>query len=158
MCHAATQEFGCSVEEVPRARRSVLSRLTEWRIPPSDPAGLVRDEVELVTSELASNAVRFCRTGFSVALTAHRDHFLVVVGDDGPPTQALTTGVESGPLEASADAESGRGLFIVDAIASSWSVEVSGTPGGLDRTRVWARIDFQRPSPHLLVDCRLAPS
>jgi two-component sensor histidine kinase len=123
-----------------------------WRVPPGDPARQVRSDLELVTGELAANAVRFCRSGFSVSLEAHRDHVMLTVQDDGPATEGLFIA----PKVPSPDAESGRGLLIVAAIASRWGTAGEVTSASDGGTRVWARIEFDDSSSYLGQECRFA--
>jgi anti-sigma regulatory factor (Ser/Thr protein kinase) len=70
---------------------------------------------ELLISELASNAVRHARTPFEVRVFAGPSglHVEVVDGSTAPPILG-DWGVE---------AERGRGLRIVDSLASAWGVE-----------------------------------
>jgi signal transduction histidine kinase len=73
------------------------------------------EEVTLLVSELASNAVRHAGTPFTVSLQCDGTIVRVEVADDSsgmpvaqrPPPDAIT----------------GRGLLIVDALATRWGVE-----------------------------------
>jgi anti-sigma regulatory factor (Ser/Thr protein kinase) len=83
------------------------------------------DVLVLVTSELVSNAVRHAAHAVTVQLVEHDDRFTVLVADDGPGT----------PVRADPDpgAESGRGLVIVDGLATRW-----GTRPTVTGKTVWA--------------------
>ncbi len=99
-----------TTESVPRARHFVDESLpnTCWA-----------DEVTLLVSELASNAVRHAGTPFTVAL-----------GCDGSIVRVeVTDGSSDLPVAQvpPADAVTGRGLLIVDAIAERWGVDVTPT-------------------------------
>jgi anti-sigma regulatory factor (Ser/Thr protein kinase) len=89
------------------------------------------DDVKLLVSELVTNAVRHPhdtgRIELEVAIATKR---VRVVGSD-PGTGFTKPKVGAPP----ADALGGRGLLIVDRIASRWGV----TPGR--RTRVWFEVD-----------------
>lgn len=104
-----------------RARRS-LDRLENVR---SD----VLDDVRLLVNELVTNSVKFAGEGeIELKLTADDDALRVEVHDEGPGFAPTTE-----PPEL--DDTSGRGLFLVDAIADRWGVTLDGT------TCVWFEID-----------------
>ena len=89
------------------------------------------DAAELCVSELVTNAV--IHTGTTAELTAQLDaEFLTVLVRDGG-----TTGAVQLP-EADADPLmiSGRGLGLVDAVATAWAAEASA-----DGTTVWFEIE-----------------
>jgi CheY-like chemotaxis protein/anti-sigma regulatory factor (Ser/Thr protein kinase) len=93
-----------------RDARSTIRRLIEgWGMPALAETG------ELCTSELATNAVVHARS--PVLLTAERTEtgIRVEVQDEVPG------GVEAGSLDGVG--ETGRGLAIVDAMASTWGVD-----------------------------------
>jgi two-component sensor histidine kinase len=91
------------------------------------------DEVALVASELIGNAVRHSdvseRNELDVNWTVDSKAVVLSVED---PSDAVPV-----PRHAPADAPSGRGLTIVQALTSAWGVEP--TQRG---KRVWARIDL----------------
>ena len=95
---------------IPRARRFVSEALPEtcWA-----------DEITLLVSELASNAVRHAGTPFTVTLGCDGSVVRVEVSDGSaaPPRPRVP------PLEA----VTGRGLMIVDALASDWGTEPTAT-------------------------------
>jgi anti-sigma regulatory factor (Ser/Thr protein kinase) len=93
----------------------------------------VADTIELVVSELSTNAVEHTASGlpgghFVLELEARGGFFRVAVVDMGSST-APTQG-EGGD---DSYAVSGRGLFVVDAVAKQWASE----PVRVGR-RVWA--------------------
>lgn len=117
---------------VPAARRFVDDALTTW-----GRADLV-DDVGLSVTELVTNATLHSRsTFFDVELRAHRDAVRICVLDAGelPAASIAARGDFEPPGAGDLDVESmtGRGLFIVSALASSWGIDE--LPGG---TRVWA--------------------
>jgi anti-sigma regulatory factor (Ser/Thr protein kinase) len=87
------------------------------------------DDVGLVVSELATNAVRHAGTPFTVFLTGVKDSVVVGVIDSsaGVPQQ-----VSPGPLDLG-----GRGLDIVDQVSRDWGVRAQGPTKS-----VWARFDL----------------
>ena len=96
------------------------------------------DRVELVVSELVTNAVRHGPgETISLRLVAQPDGVITgEVVDQGDGHAAIdgrdvtTDGLDDGEL-----AESGRGLLIVDRLATAWGVE----PGS---THVWFRFEL----------------
>ena len=104
----ASRTFEPVPAAVPQARWFVAGALRAARLSPS-PA-------DLLTSELASNAVDHSITPFEVTV-AIGDEVRVEVLDAN-----VTVPVR---VDAAPDAERGRGLWVVDALASAWSVEPS---------------------------------
>jgi anti-sigma regulatory factor (Ser/Thr protein kinase) len=72
----------------------------------------VLDTVQLLVSELVTNAVVHARSAPTVAIHLFDDHVHVEVLDDRGDGARLT--------EADLDAESGRGVALVDALAQRW--------------------------------------
>lgn len=93
------------------ARRATQDALVRWHLP-----GLV-DTVVLAVSELVTNAVRYGRPRVSLELRRQAQQVRVDV-HDGNPTEPPSLAGEAGP-----DAESGRGLAIVQALADDVAVE-----------------------------------
>ncbi|MGW7576534.1 ATP-binding protein [Streptomyces sp. NPDC054765] len=120
------------------ARRLVSHRLDEWGHPYTAPAN---ETVTLIAAELTANAVRHGHVpgrDFQVRLTATR----------GPATttavvlrvEVSDTRTERQPSlgTPSADAESGRGLLLVAALATRWAV--APRPFAPGKT-IWAELD-----------------
>ncbi len=86
--------------------------------------------VALIVTELVNNAVvhAHSRPRLRVALAEHT--MTVEVSDDGPGVPVLQ------PID-DAPTESGRGLALVDALASAWGV--TPDPAGAGKT-VWATV------------------
>jgi anti-sigma regulatory factor (Ser/Thr protein kinase) len=106
-----------------RARYFVRSRLAAHDLP------LHMDDVELVVSELATNAVLHARTPFTVALHGCERTVLLEV-EDGSPLGPL-------PVDAQVIDVSGRGMAIVDLLSHGWGVDQRTTAG----KSVWAEFD-----------------
>jgi anti-sigma regulatory factor (Ser/Thr protein kinase) len=145
-------DFDCRAEDVARARRAVRQVLRTWKVPDADPARQVWGDLELVVGEVAANAARFCVGRFRVTVQAHRGHVRMDVLDQGTSTDPLRLTVEP----PAPDAESGRGLSIVAALASRWGAErVRTSVDGHSGTRVWAELAFPATSPHFTRSCGL---
>lgn len=101
-------EFIASPPSVGSARNFVGDLLRHHGLP-----HLV-DDVRLVVSELATNAVMHARTGFSVTLRGFEGFVVVEVHD----------GCRAGPfLRASPSLDTnGRGISIVQALSRDWGV------------------------------------
>lgn len=118
----------------------VTERSRTWAVPPElravpatrreldawlAAAGAECDDVLLAVSELLANAVRFARTEVTLRVEIAGEHVVVEVSDDGPGVVGLD---ERGLALPAADIDSGRGLFLVRAVASD--VDVMSTAEG----------------------------
>jgi len=104
----------------PEPIASTLARAAVAAVGSGLPEAVVSD-VELLTSEVVSNAVRHANLDPSqeIVLRIVSDGYVrVEVADPGPPFEAQRRGPGSG--------SSGWGLFLVDALATSWGVEPEG--------------------------------
>lgn len=94
--------------EVVRVRAAVLATLTSWGCPPG-----VVDDGELLVSELVTNAVVYgADTTLTVNVVHVGDRLLIEVTDASPTRPAVRA---PGPED-----ERGRGMQLVQAIASAW--------------------------------------
>ncbi|MFE6779572.1 ATP-binding protein [Streptomyces sp. NPDC057702] len=112
-----------------QARRRAARVVADWGQP------ALADDVALIVSELASNAVLHGALRgrlFRVQLTLSRAALRVAVSD--PKGERLPRTREPGP-----DDKFGRGLLIVDAVAARWGVRERTV--GKD---VWAELDLER--------------
>jgi hypothetical protein len=102
------------------------------------PSPVVAEDLRLVASELATNAIRAGSTNVGVVLELHRASVKIEISDDaaGQPVMAL----------ADPAADTGRGLVIVDDIATEWGAEPR--PGG--RKSVWAILSVPPHVTHAL--------
>ncbi|MFD4262996.1 ATP-binding protein [Streptomyces sp. NPDC058534] len=122
------RNFSLQLSPTPRgarlARLLATEQLRTWGLP-SHPA-------ELIVGELAANAVTHGRV-------SGRDFrlLLYVVGDTLRIEVTDTRGDRLPcPQQAAPDAESGRGLLLVEALADRWGV----VPGLPPRKTVWAEV------------------
>ncbi len=100
------RHFDYAPEAVSEARRHVR------RVLEAQPRDLV-DVAELLTSELATNAIRHGESGFEVKIEVDKK-IRVEVRDEGAGRPSV---VSAGPKDPS-----GRGLGIVEALSSAWGV------------------------------------
>ncbi len=116
------------------ARRSVEEALTAWGLDVSE--DLVTT-MALLVSELVTNAVRYA-SGNAVELLTRRGPgaLWVEVGDADTRVPRLR--------HAAPEDEGGRGLALVQALATSW-----GSRSTLDGKVVWFRLDLKGPPKRL---------
>lgn len=108
----AERSFDADVAEVRRARQFVLALAEELSLTTSPE---MAQNLALVVSELATNAVLHAGTPFTVAVDADDDRFRLEVFDrDGTQMPEATT--------PAPDDVTGRGLSIVGALATDWGV------------------------------------
>jgi anti-sigma regulatory factor (Ser/Thr protein kinase) len=130
---APVRNFTVILSPTPRgarlARLLATEQLRAWELP-LDPA-------EHIVAELAANAATHGRVpGRDFRLT------LYVVGGTLRIEVTDTRGDRHPHLTpATGDAESGRGLLLVDALADRWGV----APGPHPRKTVWAEVEHSRP-------------
>lgn len=123
-----TWAFPRRVEFIPEARHHVEALLRAWQ----RPAETV-DTAMLLVTELVTNAVEHTDASdviCSVSLSA--EVVTVSVTDTGSMSGAGSVPVSARPDDL---AESGRGLFLVDALATDWGTRV--TAGSRE---VWASL------------------
>jgi anti-sigma regulatory factor (Ser/Thr protein kinase) len=118
--------LGALPSAVPCARLHARQVLWEWGF------SKVAETAELLLSELVTNAVQAARATVSdlpvnVRLSASRDRLLIEVWDSNvqPPLPRV---LEYGFPEV--DAESGRGLFLVETLSERWGWYPTRNPGG----------------------------
>ncbi|NBM16789.1 ATP-binding protein [Streptomyces sp. GC420] len=123
--------LAAEAKEVSAVRRQTRARLTQWGLP-----GLV-DRALLCVSELITNVVTHvgCGTPVTISLCMKGTHVRIEVRD--PDTRALPTLLASGD-----EAESGRGLAILDAVSERWGVVL-----GEDTKTTWCELRTGLTSP-----------
>jgi anti-sigma regulatory factor (Ser/Thr protein kinase) len=122
-------ELGALPGAVPCARLHARQVLWEWHL--ADRA----DTVELLVSELVTNAIRAC-ADLTAGVAALRlwlssDHGRVAIQVWDPSPQRPTR------RDADPQAEGGRGLLLVDSLSASWG---SWQPPGSGGKVVWATV------------------
>ena len=78
----------------------------------------VTGDCMLLTSELVTNALLYARSAVDLTVRFGPGLVHVAVGDESPLPPV--------PRSAGVEAESGRGLALVEAISTSWGVEAAG--------------------------------
>ena len=116
-------ELAAEASSVSNARAFVAGHLLDHQL-----AGLV-DDIKLVVSELATNAMVHARSPFTVILRASHATVLLEVLDE---TLVGPTLVVAQTLQTS-----GRGLAIVQALCREWGVSTRASGG----KTVWATFD-----------------
>lgn len=92
------------------------------------------DSIELMVSELASNCIRHTESGFDLCVTVTAAGIRVEVTDRGGGRPRVRHPAPTDPT--------GRGLQIVDMLATDWGVEaVAG-----DGKTVWFSVAAQAPA------------
>jgi len=138
--------FASSPRGARLARRLAVQHMEEWGHPPASDASRT---VALVVGELAANAVQHGRVpgrgfGLRLALDAVAGLVRVEVADAASAKRLPTVPPSSSP--SSPENESGRGLFLVEALALRWG---SGPRRPVGKT-VWAEVSIEavEASPH----------
>ncbi len=103
----AWRTFAPDPSEVFAARHFVASVLEAW--------GLELEDLPLLVSELATNAVLHARSDFEVTVIKSRERVRVEVFDQNTRLPSFAA--------APPDAYSGRGLVILRELATAWGVE-----------------------------------
>jgi two-component sensor histidine kinase len=119
VCWATEQGFEGEARTPSAAREFVGSSLL--RLLPSLGETEAIADVELVISELVTNAVRSGAATVRVLLELHHGELDLDVADDGPGWPTL--------LRPDAHRAHGRGLVLVDALAARWQAELIDTGG-----------------------------
>lgn len=116
--------FSASAKSAASAREFVQRTLQRWQARPA-----VIDDALLLTSELVSNAVRHANTACRVRVRYRGDVIRVEVEDEGGGSVVVRS--------PSAQDPEGRGIRIVDTVATRWGNSV--LPGG--HHVVWFELD-----------------
>jgi anti-sigma regulatory factor (Ser/Thr protein kinase) len=110
---------------VRQARRAAAEILTRWKCD----ADSIEDAV-LIVSEIVTNAMRHCVGPVYLRLSRAADYVRVEVTDSSPGEPHL---VQAGPGD-----ESGRGLRIINQLATRW-----GWQRTRDGKQVWADVPYR---------------
>ena len=125
----AEQEFPATVTAPAHARQFAAEAL-DGLLGRTVPAGLL-DDVQLVVSELVTNAVRAGSPAVRLAIS---------LAEEGRLTIRVTDAADGWPRprDAATEDPGGRGLALVSAIAASWGADTDGT--GTTTKTVWAEL------------------
>ncbi|MFF5769252.1 ATP-binding protein [Streptomyces californicus] len=127
-----TKAFAATPLGANLARRFALTQLHDWGTPPGAP---LHDTVALIVAELAANAARHGRVrGRNFELCLRYEHETTVVRIEVSDTHPRRPDPSTVGM-AEPDADGGRGLALVEAVAHRWGVDDRTGPG---RT-VWAQ-------------------
>ncbi|MFI8966835.1 ATP-binding protein [Streptomyces sp. NPDC053493] len=134
-----TQRFSSTPRGARLARRLALHQLERWDF---SYGGAVSDAVAQIVAELAANAVTHGRVpgrDFELGLAYEPDRCLRIdVSDTRTETRPGLVPSAAGPLS-----DSGRGLLLVDALATRWRI-LDRLPVG---KTVRAELDLRVPGP-----------
>lgn len=114
--HADRLDLRAEPSSVAEARAFVVRVLADWGLE------AYVDTAALITSELATNVVLHARTGYAVVVARTSMGAQIDVLDDSPTAPVLQAHTFSEP--------GGRGLLIVDGLATSWGPTPSSDLGG----------------------------
>lgn len=109
---SATLRLPAVPASVPEARRFVLQHLRSWSLED------LTETVVLLTSEVVTNSVLHARTELELTVARQGDGVQVQVRDGSPVTPRQR--------QHSADATTGRGMHLLDRLASAWEVVPDG--------------------------------
>lgn len=121
-----TQELPRSLESPAMARRAVCVLLVGWGTPPA-----VVEVAELLVSELVTNAVMHAVSRPCLHVTAVPPRLRISVRDSAADAPRLA--------DTDDEVEGGRGLVLVQALASRWGTEA-------DRLGKWVWFEVDLPS------------
>ncbi|GGW62274.1 ATP-binding protein [Streptomyces lucensis JCM 4490] len=131
-------QFASTPRGASLARRSAVRRMGEWGYPPESDTSCA---VALVVGELAANAVRHGRVaGHDFRLRLDLDETRRLVRIEVADAAAAKR-PPAAPPSSHPEGESGRGLLLVDVLASRWG---SAPRHPLGKT-VWAEVPADAP-------------
>lgn len=124
----ASRTFQPDPSEVFSARHFVADALAGW--------GLESDDLPLLVSELATNAVLHARSDFEVTVVHFGKRVRVEVFDQNTRLPYFAV--------APPDAYSGRGLMLLRELASAWGVDSHSDVG----KTIWFELDLPKSNGH----------
>jgi anti-sigma regulatory factor (Ser/Thr protein kinase) len=119
--------YGTSAVRVGRLRRIAGAKLASWGLSAQS------DDALLLISELVTNGLRYGRGRHIEFRMVHVEGALAIEVDDHSSSRPV---IRDGGL----DAVSGRGMFLVDALADAWGVSEDGT-------RTWCALGVPSAEP-----------
>jgi hypothetical protein len=112
---------------VGRLRRIAAAKLASWGLP------ALSDDALLLVSELVTNGLRYGHGERIEFRLAHVEGAVVVEVDDHSSSHPVVR-------DAGLDAVSGRGMFLIDALADAWGTSEDGT-------RTWCALGLPSAEP-----------
>jgi anti-sigma regulatory factor (Ser/Thr protein kinase) len=106
-------ELPATARSATEARRFVLDALSNWKLED------LADTAALLTSEVVTNSVLHARTPMDLVVRRLRDGVAIEV-TDGSRTQPRVR-------RARTDSTNGRGIALLEQLASTWGVTIHGT-------------------------------
>ena len=125
----AKEYYLCTSGSARQARMFCTEKLSSLLGSTSEAQDVV-DTVELIVSELITNAVNASCSRTTLSLSCEGGSLRIDVLDDGPGRPQLTRATDR-------DVH-GRGLAIVETLARSWGVDADSEHG----KRVWAEVEL----------------
>jgi len=102
------------------------ARLARKAVLETFPDATARDTLELVVSELVTNAYLHGDGDIEMAISRLDNTVCVVVAHHVSDPQVTLT-VDSAHLDSSSETENGRGLALVERLSQSWDYSVTGS-------------------------------
>lgn len=127
-CVARTSVGSHDLHGVARVRHFLRNLLRSWGM------AALCDDLELLASEMVTNALIHAHSDVDVQLRAYPDRVRVEVRDNDP-RPPVPTGADAWDAASSQEAESGRGLLILETLAADWGISLAGRG-----TTVWCEI------------------
>ncbi|MEU0950672.1 SpoIIE family protein phosphatase [Streptomyces canus] len=127
------------IGQVHTVRRFARDLMSSWGHPH------LTDDVEVLVSEVVTNALIHAHTEVDIRFSDYHDRIRVEVcdSDPHPPTPVVVLDPDG---VGDDEAESGRGLLIVDTLASAWG----STPAGRGKT-TWFELSLETPARYSTV-------
>lgn len=124
------------LQSVASVRHSLEPVLARWQLEP------MLDDMQLVLSEAVTNALVHAQSDVDIRLRRHGRGVRVEIQDRSsrPPVPRVILSDDS----VNAEAESGRGLLIVDALCSEWG----STPAGWGKS-IWIEMELPRAADYV---------
>ncbi|MFD7816180.1 ATP-binding protein [Streptomyces sp. NPDC059785] len=108
----------------------------------------LNDRAELLTSELATNSVQHTKGPASVRLQWLHPVLRISVWDMSPDLPALPSPLGAPPAFPATDADGGRGLLILGAVADRWGgCAIGDAPMGPGGKTLWFELALPAPPP-----------
>ncbi|WP_433549502.1 ATP-binding protein [Streptomyces sp. CA-294286] len=124
--------FLAEPKELAGLRRALRLHLSLWGLPE------MIDAAQVCVTELAANVIAHVGAGTPATLAVAMKGTSLRIEMHDPDTRVLPV-----LLDASGEAESGRGMVLVDALAERWGVDLR-----CDAKAVWCELATELTTPH----------